>query len=245
MTTTLDLLFSGLRQRRQQHADALEELGARVAHGEHVPPDEAQAFLDRARATEDDLAPVVARHQERLRLKKRIQDGRAAEKKLVTIDRKVAEANDKVAAAVAARDKLVSLTWEEAILLRQKVQRGNAAVDELIAPTALSPTDVDRLAAARDAAIAANEAAHRCGQRLVELRQQLKDADERVDETAAAVRLHKRCETTANAHERAKNRRERLKRDVKTAEGELPALKRDAEAADAVVAKLEAELRAT
>ena len=242
--TALETLFAGLRQRRQQLADSLEELGSRIAHGEHVTPDEAQAFLDHAQATEADLAPVVARHQDRLRLKQRIADGHAAEKKLAKIDKKLGEANAAVSVAVAARDKLQNLTWEESILLRQTVQRGRAAVDDLLGDDVLSPHDVAQLAQARDAAIAANQQVADHQRQGRELAEQLADAELQVEDLAAASRQHKRCEATGEAYQRAKNRLARLRQEAKDAAAQLPNLQRAAEASDAALGKVECALRA-
>lgn len=243
MNATIDLLFAGLRQRRQQHADALEELAARLAAGEHVSPDEAQAFLDRAGVDEDALPPVLRRHQDRQRLKQAIQDGHAAETKLTVIDRKVAEANAAVDAAVDARDKLIENQWEQTILLRQRVQRGKAAVDELLLDKHLAPADGQRLAAARDAGIAAHQAAEDCRRQISELTTQIDDAEKRVAVTKEAAAKHPRCEASATAATRAKNRHRRLQADLKEARARLPALEKEATAAATAVDKVEAELR--
>jgi hypothetical protein len=228
-----------IRGRKQARVAGIEELAKRLAAGEAVQPEEVETILERTGCDEEQLQERVDAIERRAVLVATVARGEAARVKIDRIDAEYDRAWQAVADAQRKHAAVVAKHADELFTLRQALDAGDRASDDLISVDILSPADRDRLAHARKASNDAEQAA----EELRELRMSLENAEREAVDAVENARLYRSNADAQDRKARAENAVKARGQRLKEAETQLPKLQAEAERAAAAVAAIEDELR--
>jgi hypothetical protein len=232
-----------IRGRKQARVAGIEELAQRLAAGEAVQPEEVEAILDRTGCDEEQLQQRVDALERRAGLVAAVARGEAARAKIDAIDAECEKAWQAVADAQRKHAGVVAKHADELLKLRQALDAGDRASDDLLSPENLSPADRDRLAQARKAASDAEQAAAALRRSMPELRLSLENAEREAVDAVENARLYRSNADAQDRKARAENAVKARTARIKAAEAELPKLVAEVERTAAAAAAIEDELR--
>jgi hypothetical protein len=232
-----------IRGRKQARVAGIEELAKRLAAGEAVQPEEVETILERTGCDEEQLQERVDAIERRAVLVATVARGEAARVKIDRIDAEYDRAWQAVADAQRKHAAVVAKHADELFTLRQALDAGDRASDDLISVDILSPADRDRLAHARKASNDAEQAAEELRRSMRELRMSLENAEREAVDAVENARLYRSNADAQDRKARAENAVKARGQRLKEAETQLPKLQAEAERAAAAVAAIEDELR--
>jgi hypothetical protein len=232
-----------IRGRRESRAQGLEDLAKRLAAGEAIAPEDIEAALERTGTDEEALQAAIDRIDRRAELLAAVARGNAAQAKLDRIQGDIDKAWQVVVEA-QERHQAVRLKNAEALAQFEAQQAaGQAAAEELLEATNLSPADRDRLAQARKEASEAAQAAEAHRRSIPDLKRSLETAEESLTDAQETARRFRGDAGAAEQLQRWKNAVAARGARLKAAEAELPALQAAADKAAKDVETIEDELR--
>lgn len=232
-----------LKPLRERGVNGVEELAARLAAGETVPPEEVATILDRTGRSEDELQAAVDRHERVRRLRQEIATAEPMRRKLAAIDSEITGAEAEVAKAQKKLDVVLAKYGEERFDLRLRVEAADRSRAALVSEENLPPVEADRLRRARQAADDADQALTEAGMILDQARRQLAHAENSLPDAIADAKAAPYNADAQAAVERIRNaikaRRETVANAEKVAEAAdtaLTAARRERAAVEIAVA---------
>jgi len=170
--------------------DHLEELAARLAGGEKVPPEEVMVILDRLHATEDELQRAVDRQARVIELRREAAGGEKVEKRIAAIEAEWADAEAEVAKARAAYSAALRKHRDEHQAARHRLVAIGQARRALVADENLPPSQASRMQAARQSCLEAGDLRESLTRELTVRRVRLRQAEEALPAAEEAAKLH-------------------------------------------------------
>lgn len=239
---TIDIIGM-IRGRKQARAAGIEELAARLAKGAAVAPEEIEATLGRTGCDEEMLQAAVDRIERRAALLAAVARGNTAEARLDKIDAEVGKAFDAVAEAQRKHAATAAKYADERADLRLSIDAGNRARGELLDASNLSPADLARLTAARDAWQAAEREVSELRRSMPELRLSLERAERDLVDATEQAKLNRGNADIQQHRDACENAVAARKARLKDAEAELVKREQTRVEAEAAVNTIEATLR--
>lgn len=239
---TIDIIGM-IRGRRQARAAGIEELAVRLAKGELVAPEEIEAVLDRTGCDEEMLQAAVDRIERRAALLAAVARGNTAEARLDKIDAEIGKAFDAVAEAQRKHAAVVAKHADERTELRHAIEAGNRAHNELLDPSSLSPADLARLTAARDAWQTAEREMSELRRGMLELRLSLERAERDLVDATEQAKVNRGNADIQHRRDACENAVAARKARLKDAEADLVKREQTRAEAEAAVQAIETELR--
>jgi chromosome segregation ATPase len=231
-----------VRPARVSGGQHVEELAARLAAGQAVPPEEVLAVLDRCGIDEAGLQAAVDRHVRVRELRRQVGPAAGLEKKLATIQAKIDEADAAVQAARDRRSRLIAEVGEEHMTLTHRMEAIGHARQKLRAVENLPPALGEKLTAARAAANETSDAVSAAVAEADERRRRLRQAEEALPVAEAAAAREPNHADIQSGAVRARNAVTARREQLAVAEKAVAEARRVAASADASRAAVDREV---
>jgi chromosome segregation ATPase len=236
-------VMSMLRGRRQARAVGIEDLAQRLAKGEAIPPEEIEVILERTGCTDRDLQDRIDALERRAELLARVSAGNKAQARIDKIDADIGKAFEAVADAQRKHQAVCAKHADELFTLRQAVDAGSSAEDNLLQPENLSAADRERLAAARATWQEAEQAVSERRRSIPELVAGLEHAERELVDAVEQWKSRRNDPDFIDRKARAENAVQARQARLAQCRADLPALEQARAKAEQTVLALEEELR--